>query len=275
MLLTNCYCTLAELKSRTAIPDTVDDTNLKAVLESVSRQIDRYCDRRFFVETRTRYYMPDCATRLDVDDLLSVSTSGLTTDDDGDRTYENTWATTDYDLEPVNAPYESPARPYRYLTVTPNGDYTFPTGLAKSVKIVGSWGFYQYLQSLDVLGAAITSTTATTFTATSGTGYSPGQTILIGTEQMHVQSVSGTTITVTRGANGTTAATALNAAVVYAYSYPMVNEACLLQCARIFARRNSPFGIAGSSELGTLMVLPKLDTDVGMMLDPLRSWRGF
>ncbi|HAM40518.1 MAG TPA: hypothetical protein DCP69_04085 [Candidatus Omnitrophica bacterium] len=272
MKLTNCYCTLAELKARLTVSDTIDDAALKSVMESVSRLIDTYCGRRFYVETRTRYFTPTSADMLDVDSLLSVTTLG--TDDDGDRTYENTWAATDYDLMPLNAPYESPPRPYTYITVTPNGTYSFPN-LVKSVSILGSWGFYSVMAALDTLGAAITSTTATTFTATAGSLYSPGHTLLIGSEQMHVQSVNGNTITVTRGANGTTAATALISAAVSVYTYPMVTEAALLQCARIFARRNAPFGITGNAEMGTLMALPKLDQDVGMMLNPVKSYAGF
>lgn len=58
------------------------------------------------------------------------------------------------------------------------------------------------------LSAAISSTTATTLTVASATGFPTGNfTILIGTEQMTVIGVSGTTWTVIRGANGTTAAT--------------------------------------------------------------------
>ena len=57
-----------------------------------------------------------------MDDLLSVTT--LKTDEDGDRTYEITWATTDYDLMPYNATLESQAQPYSHLQTTPDGDYT-------------------------------------------------------------------------------------------------------------------------------------------------------
>ena len=271
MATTNCYCTLTELKARLGITDTTDDASLKLAMESVSRFIDTYCQRRFYVETRTRYFTPDRADWLQVPDLLTVTTLG--TDGDGDRTYEETWAATDYDLLPLNALYESPPRPYTSLQITPNGDYSFPL-LAKGVSLLGKWGFAENVAALDTLGAAITTTTATTLTATTGTSWSAGQTVLIGTEQMHVQSVATNTVTVTRGINGTTAATALNGAAVSLYSYPLVNEAALLQCSRLFARRNAPFGVAGNAEMGTLLAIPKLDSDVAQMLDPLRWWGG-
>lgn len=48
---------------------------------------------------------------------------------------------------------------------------------------------------------------------------------------------------------------------------PAVELACLLQASRWFARRNSPYGIAGSPEIGSeLRLLAKLDPDVAVML---------
>jgi len=54
----------------------------------------------------------------------------------------------------------------------------------------------------------------------------------------------------------------------YAAEVPAaVKMACLLQASRWFARRNSPYGIAGSPELGSeLRLLAKLDADVAVML---------
>lgn len=46
-----------------------------------------------------------------------------------------------------------------------------------------------------------------------------------------------------------------------------IKVACLLQASRWFARRNSPYGIAGSPEMGSeLRLLAKLDADVAVML---------
>lgn len=46
-----------------------------------------------------------------------------------------------------------------------------------------------------------------------------------------------------------------------------IKVACLLQASRWFARRNSPYGIAGSPEIGSeLRLLAKLDADVAVML---------
>lgn len=46
----------------------------------------------------------------------------------------------------------------------------------------------------------------------------------------------------------------------------VVRQACLIQSSRIFNRAASPFGIAGSPDLGTVRILPYLDSDVQVML---------
>jgi hypothetical protein len=51
----------------------------------------------------------------------------------------------------------------------------------------------------------------------------------------------------------------------------LVRQACLIQAARWFMRRDSAYGIAGSPDMGNEMrLLEKLDPDVAMMLKPLR-----
>lgn len=138
MAITNGYCTLAEIKTRLGIADSTEDTVLEALVEAVSRAIDDYCQRRFYAATQTRYYTAWRPDRLLVDDLLSVTT--LKTDDDGDGTFETTWATTDYLLAPYNAQLESVPQPYTTVEVSEQGDYSFPC-TRRGVEIAGSFGF--------------------------------------------------------------------------------------------------------------------------------------
>jgi hypothetical protein len=56
-----------------------------------------------------------------------------------------------------------------------------------------------------------------------------------------------------------------------------VKEANLIQASRLFVRRNAPFGIAGSPELGSeIRLLARLDPDVEALLRPYRRmwWFG-
>lgn len=51
-----------------------------------------------------------------------------------------------------------------------------------------------------------------------------------------------------------------------------VKQACLLQASRLFARRDAPFGVAGSIEAGSEMrLLSKIDPDVEVMLRSFRK----
>ena len=49
-----------------------------------------------------------------------------------------------------------------------------------------------------------------------------------------------------------------------------VQMACKIQASRLFVRKQSPFGIAGSLELGTVRLNSRLDPDVEMLLKTFR-----
>jgi hypothetical protein len=55
----------------------------------------------------------------------------------------------------------------------------------------------------------------------------------------------------------------------------VVEQAVLIQAARFFVRRNSPYGIAGSPDTGSeLRLLAALDPDVQAMLSTVKRWWG-
>lgn len=142
MTISNGYATLAEFKARyyAGSSSTTDDTVVENVIEAVSRWIDHFCNRRFHTTSsdETRYFTAEFDDLLLTnDDIVSITT--LATDEDGDRTYETTWAATDYDLEPFNASLDG--RPYTRIAVTPNGDNAFPVDIAKGVKVLGKFGY--------------------------------------------------------------------------------------------------------------------------------------
>lgn len=199
MAITNGYAELSDLKGRLGITDTTDDSIIENVIEAASRAIDRHCHRRFYGVSETRYYTAEHGDALYLpDDLISVTT--LKTDEDGDRTYEVTWATTDYDLLPYNAATDG--IPYGWLETTPDGSYSFPANIKRGVEIAGVFGY-------------VAASTA-----------APDD----------------------------------------------VREACLLQATRLFKRKDTPFGLAGSPELGQgrMTTIPKLDPDVQVFLAPYR-----
>lgn len=53
-----------------------------------------------------------------------------------------------------------------------------------------------------------------------------------------------------------------------------IKMACKLQASRFFIRRQSPFGIAGSPELGTIRLSSRLDPDVEALIRPFKRLKG-
>lgn len=186
------YATIGELKTRIGITDTTDDTVLSAVLEACSRSIDGYCNRSFGKTAAgvVRYFTPVDAREVLIDDCVTLT--AVATDADGDRTYEDTWTATDYDLLPENAGTNTP---YTIIATSPEGEYSFPL-VRKGLKLTGTWGWPEVP--------------------------SP------------------------------------------------VKEACLIQAYRIFKRKDAPFGISGSPEMG-MMRIGRLDPDVLWLLDVYRN----
>jgi hypothetical protein len=140
--ISNGYLTLSELRSRLAFgsSNTDKDEQLEGNINASSRWIDRYCKRRFYGVAETRYYTADDGYEITVDDLTSVSS--LKTDEDGDGTFETTWATSDYILtygENLNAALDE--KPYTQIVVAENGTQTFPAHIKKGVQISGIFGY--------------------------------------------------------------------------------------------------------------------------------------
>jgi hypothetical protein len=262
------YCDRSTLKAALGIAstDTASDAELLRVLENISRAIDNLCRRWFYVRSEARYYTAreGCELHLDAD-LLSVTT--LKTDQDDDRDYDDTWAVTDYDLEPANI------WPKREIERTPLGGYYFPSN-ERGVQINGLWGYGDgesgtpYIDTTTTTSEAL-DTTETGVDVVSGAACAVGQTVLIDSEQMYITSISTNTLTVERGVNGTTAAAHDTGKTVYRYRYPgPVVEACLIWAAETWRLKDAPLGVAGGAEFGQVAVSPstwravisKLDT---------------
>lgn len=199
MAITNGYCTLSELKDSLQIDDSVDNASLEAAIMSASRMIDDYTQRFFYKDGTiaspvTRYYTPEDAISLNIDDIVTVSS--IATDNDLLFTYTTVWATSDFVVEPINNPRKG--WPYNRLVAV--GAYVWPFQIPQSVKITGAWGWSAVPQEIQL--------------------------------------------------------------------------AAKIQASRLFIRRQSPFGIAGTPELGTVRLSSRLDPDVEALIRPFKKVRG-
>ncbi len=139
MAITHGYGDLPGYKQRFFgdTTDTTDDNFLEPIIEATSRLIDNITDRRFYgSDGEVRYYTPLDARMIFVDDLLAVDS--IKTDGDGDRTYETTWDTGDYDLMPLNS--STDVAPYTWIEISILGNYTFPV-MRASVELTGDFGY--------------------------------------------------------------------------------------------------------------------------------------
>ena len=264
-----CYIDLKALKAVVGEGTTTNDASLLAAAEDASRYVDQHCARRFYVQTATRYFTARNPCVLDVDDLLAVTT--LKTDSDGDRTYDETWAVTDYDL---TAGDDYNAWPKWRVSVAPDGSYSFPR-YSRGVEIAGSWGYGDGESVSPWKDSGLTITVATAggaaLTASNATNpFAAGQTLLIGTEQVYLTAVSGATLTAERGVNGTTAAIQAAAAASIAQYPRNIVRATLRIAQRANALEGAPFGVRGSADMGTQEVMTRMDPDILHWLAPFR-----
>ena len=147
MAIVNGYATLAEVKAAARITDNIDDSLLETAIESSSRDIDAYTERVFFstgATAVTRIYIPENIYLLETDDIISVTS--IKSDTTGEGGFDQTWASTDYQLEPLNGLAGGIATPFTRVRAV--GDYLWPiyeprdinAGQA-SVQIVARFGF--------------------------------------------------------------------------------------------------------------------------------------
>ena len=271
--MTNAYSSFATLKSAGVlnISGASYDTHLLDLLETVSRFIDRYCNRHFFVLLEARKFDGDGRDKLNVPDLISVTT--LKTDDNKDRTFETTWATTDYLLYPTTAsPTKVWGRPYtRVLVDIEAGKKSkFPAGM-QTVEINGTWGYREITEDsgTDMNKAGGYTASDTALTVDDGTKFAVGETIQIGTEQFYITGISTNILTVTRGVNGTAAATINDNDDINIYRYPAtVTQASLIQASRLWKRKDRWVGMPRT---GVVEMLRELDPDVRQFLSAYRK----
>ena len=259
------YGDLTKLKDNSLLDDPAggsgDDDELFQLLLAISALVDSYCNRHFYALTTTRTFDGPADTQLTIPDLISATS--VKSDDDDDGTYETTWATTDYQLVPLNSePSQHWGSSFHGLRVLSRGTkQRLERGQAR-YEIVGIWGYRAFQEDSDSLTDGSVTASATSVNVDSGGDFAVGQTIVVDSEQFLITGISSNTLTVTRGLNGTTAATHADNAQVDIARWPAaVERATLMNAARIWTRAPAfePF-----------YVDVDLDSDVRLMLDPFR-----
>lgn len=143
MALGDSYATLTEIKTRLDIADTTDDDRLTASLASASREIEAWCGRQFndAGTASARKYRPTGCHLVTVDDFHTTAGLVVETDTDDDGTFDTTWTSGDYELEPFNG-VVSGMSGWPYNQVRAVESLTFPTGRRRAtVQVTAQWGW--------------------------------------------------------------------------------------------------------------------------------------
>lgn len=258
------YASVGTLKdylrdSGSAVLGTSNDAGYLAVLEAASRRVDSFCDRSAALSGSWTGFGPRIGTnrydgcgwselRLE-DDLVTLTELTLASITGGTPTALT--AEIDYYL----APYSGP--PYRVVLLTGLG--VGPSIGLRVWTATGTWsgpGYGTRTCDATVASGLASDPTATTFILSPSPDISPGDTLLIGSEQIYIQAVNGTTAQVVRGANGTTADTHPDASAIAAYTYhPSVVDGTLQIAARRLRSRDA--GLSGEFMAGNSVVVQR------------------
>jgi hypothetical protein len=147
-MATNGYCDLADLRrvNKIRADDNTLDLEFDAAISAASRQIDRFCGRRFWQDGSvvTREFFPDNGWNCYVDDIST--TVGLIvkvdTGDNGFVTSATTLTiTSDFILLPANAADEVPVWPYTQLRITTNSTSAFTLTQRPTVQVTAKFGW--------------------------------------------------------------------------------------------------------------------------------------
>lgn len=261
------YGDLTKLKDDSLLKDpaagTGDDNEMFQLLVAVSDWVDRYCNRHFYSRTQTLEFDGNGASRLLIPDLVSLTS--LKEDTTDDKTFNDTWAATDYWLEPYNAePTQHWGQPYTAIRVRQHGTKDSFSAGEQHFQVAGRWGYREYKEDSSTdLNDASMNTTKTTIAVDDGTQFQIGMTILIGSEQMLITNIATNNLTCTRALNGATAAAHADNTDVYILRWPpAVERATLIQASRIWTR---------AADFQPFFVAEDIDTDVRLFLEQYRK----
>ena len=134
------YVALSTLKSALGITGSTDDDFLNLAIDAAEQGIDDLCGRVFTAAGSTSARTYRASPYLAVtDDISTLTGLVVKTDTAADGTFDTTWASTDYQVEPLNN--ITKGRSVNNLRAI--GSYTFPVyGDGQvSVEVTAKWGW--------------------------------------------------------------------------------------------------------------------------------------
>ena len=237
------YTTVDAVRSRYLSSDSnVRDEILLDLIRSTSREIEAICNRRFYPRIAARTYDTPSRDRRYItldDDLLELSSAT-----NGDDT---AWSASDYKLYPLN---ESVKSEFHLLHSATQPFIASSAGdMEGAISLAGTWGYTRDYPSAWAVTAATITTTITTPQPTAAVTPSivnAGELLRFGGEYVYAASVTTSTaadtLALTRGVNGSTAATHAAGEEVERWVTEEVEMICRVAVAAYFRLRINPVG---------------------------------
>lgn len=272
----NIYGTLSDLRRQLGLSSsqTADDDQLLDLLGAASRLIEGYTGRRFYPSRQTQpYTYRDPGVLLLRDDLLVLC---LLTNGDG-----TTLNSSVIHLHPPGLPVKS-----SIVLDRTQAAFTHTGDPVDAIQVDGIWGYHPnwpnaWADSGDSVQDNPLSSSAAALTVSNAdapltTGYGQrfavGQLLRIEDEYLHVLAINTTTnvLTVTRGVNGTTAASHDQSTLIEVYQPPAdIRQVCLRVAVWLYKQRDAGFVQAAGALRGQMVVPPALPADVEQVLAPV------
>lgn len=143
MALGDPYATLDDLKTYLSMQeDDRFDTSLTQALESVSEEIEQFCNRQFNKVTvaTAREFPIMVSSHVVVDDFHTTTGLVIESAPAGSSTYSEVWTSSDYELHPLNGVVDGqPGWPYNKIKMKAGGSRSFLRG--SRLRVTAQWGW--------------------------------------------------------------------------------------------------------------------------------------
>jgi len=140
------YATLDDVKVALGISDYQDDARIEVALQSAEEMVNAYCERTFYTAgtaATSRVYAASDYSYQSIDDCTSIT---LVESDAGGTGSWTSWATSDWQAEPLNGLQGGRSVPYNGLRSV--GNYWFPESAEALVRVTAIWGWAATPQSI-------------------------------------------------------------------------------------------------------------------------------
>ncbi len=137
------YAAVEELAAFLRIDDSGEDAHLGALISSASRAVDVYTGRTFDdadTSATARVFAARFTDLCYVDAIASTTDLVIKTDTTSDATFDTTWTSADYQLEPLNQRHAG-LSDHPYTRIRAIETLTFPASPRALVQVTARWGF--------------------------------------------------------------------------------------------------------------------------------------